>query len=50
MITCFHEGQAKILSTLKTFEVDMSFKQIGTVGLDKVVIATNISKISKGIL
>ena len=50
MITCFHEGQAKILSTLKTFEVDMSFKRVGTVGLDEVVIAANVPGINKGIL
>ena len=50
MITCFHEGQAKILSTLKTFEVDMSFKRVGTAGLDEVVIAANVPGISKDIL
>ena len=47
---CFYKRQAKILSTLKTFEVDIFFKQVNTVGLDKVIIATNIPGINKGIL
>ena len=47
---CFYKRQAKILSTLKIFKVDISFKQVSTARLDKVVIATNIPRISKGIL
>ena len=47
---CFYKGQVKILSTLKIFKVDMSFKQVGTVGLDKVVIAINVPGINKGTL
>ena len=46
----FYKGQAKILSTLKTFEVDMSFKQVSTVGLDEVIIAANVPRINKSIL
>jgi len=32
------------------FEIDMSFKRVGTAGLDKVVIATNVPRINKGII
>jgi hypothetical protein len=39
-----------MLWTLKIFEVDISFKQVGTVGLNKVVIAVNVPGINKGIL
>jgi len=50
MITCFQKGQAEILLTLKTFKIDMSFKQVGTAGLNEVVIAANIPRINKGII
>jgi hypothetical protein len=40
----------KILSTLKIFKVNMSFKQVSTARLNKVVIAVNIPRINKGIL
>jgi hypothetical protein len=40
----------KILLTLKTFKVNMSFKQVSTAELNKVVIAINIPGINKGIL
>jgi len=50
MIICFQKGQAEILLMLKTFEIDMSFKRVGTAGLDKVVIAANIPRINKGII
>ena len=40
----------EILLTLKTFEIDISFKQVGTAKLNKVVIAVNIPRINKGII
>jgi len=40
----------EILLILKTFEIDMSFKRVGTARLDKVVIAVNIPGINKGII
>ena len=50
IIICFHKRQIKILSTLKMFKVDIFFKRVGIVKLNKVVIAVNIPRISKGIL
>ena len=40
----------EILLTLKTFKIDISFKQVGIAGLDKVVIIVNIPRINKGII
>jgi len=40
----------EILSTLKMFEIDISFKWVSTAGLDKVIITTNIPGINKGII
>lgn len=40
----------EILLTLKTFKINISFKRVGTAGLDKVVIIVNIPRIKKGII
>ena len=40
----------EILLTLKTFEINMSFKWVGTAKLNKIIIAVNVPGINKGII
>ena len=47
---CFYKGQAKILLILKILKVNISFKRVNIARLNKVIIAANVPKISKGIL
>ena len=40
----------EILLTLKTFKINMSFKQVNTAELNEVVITANVPRINKGII
>ena len=48
MVICFFKKQAEILSSLESFEIDMSFKRVRRSNMNEVVFATYSYEQNKG--